>query len=161
MLSANDLHLNGVNAHVNGKVAHLPCPSDYEPAPIDITPSKPTPRWRDQFPTYTHNINWLDSDGISHSMTLRSDILQDILNDLKLLKGMIRTAKQKHSTANPEQPGTQQERIVCKVHGVEMERRVSKRTRVIIFRIVLAMTFVSAEPSDKTNPPWHSARAFT
>jgi hypothetical protein len=30
-------------------------------------------------------MNWLDSDGISHSMTLRSDSLESLMADLKLL----------------------------------------------------------------------------
>ena len=124
MLAQNGIHSNGLN----GKVSHLPCPSDHELAPIDVTLSTPTPQWRKEFPKFTHNINWLDSDGINHSMTLRSDSLQSLMADLKLLKGMIRQAKEKHNTVNPTQSQTQEERVVCKVHGVEMERRVSKRT---------------------------------
>jgi hypothetical protein len=41
---------------------------------------------------------------------------------------MIRQAKQQHAESNPVQPQTQEERVVCKIHGVEMERRVSRRT---------------------------------
>jgi hypothetical protein len=127
MLSANDLRLNGNG--INGKVAYLPCSSDHEERPaIDITPSAPVPQWRAQFPTYTHNLGWTDNDGVNHSMTLRGDSLQDILNDLKLLKGMIRTAKQKHSDSNPTQSDTQPEQVTCKIHNTLMERRVSKRT---------------------------------
>ena len=127
MLSANDLHLNG---HVNGTNGHaLECSSDYEPRPaIDITPSKPTPQWRNEFPQFTHNLSWLDSDGINHSMTLRSDSLQALMADLKLLKSMVQQAKQKHADANPTQPATQPEKVLCKLHNIEMERRVSKRT---------------------------------
>ena len=90
MLSANDLHLNGqgVNDHVNGKVAYLPCESDYPPAPvIDVMPTAPTPQWRNEFPQFTHNLSWQDSDGLSHSLTLRSDSLQGLMADLRLLKG--------------------------------------------------------------------------
>ena len=48
--------------------------------------------------------------------------------DLKLLKGMIKAAKQKHADANPAQSKTQPEKVMCQIHGVEMERRVTKRT---------------------------------
>ena len=117
-----------LNDHVNGTNAHtLECPSDYPPA-IDITPSKPTPQWRNEFPQFTHNLSWTDLDGINHSMTLRSDSLQSLMADLKLLKSMVRQAKQQHADASPVQPDTQLERVMCKVHGTVMERRVSKRT---------------------------------
>ena len=128
MISATDLHLNGNG--VNPKVAYLPCSSDHEERPaIDITPTAPTPQWRNEFPQFTHNLSWQDSDGISHSMTLRSDSLQDLMADLKLLKAMIRQANEQHSSANPSQPETQPEHVSCKIHGVQMERRVSKRTQ--------------------------------
>ena len=41
---------------------------------------------------------------------------------------MIKASRGKHSTPNPEQRETQLEHVTCKIHGVEMERRVSKRT---------------------------------
>jgi hypothetical protein len=82
MLAQNGVCLNG---HANGHT--LVCESDYPAVEIDVTPSTPTLKWQDQFPQFTHNVFWIDSDGISHSMTLGSDSLQDILSDLKLLKG--------------------------------------------------------------------------
>ena len=130
MLAQNGTHLNGVNAHVNGKVAYLPCSIRDHPV-IDIVPTTPKtsrPRWRDELAPYTHTLQWLDADGHSHSMTLRSDSLQDLLGDLKLLKSMVKQAKQKHTDANPAQSKTQPEKVMCPIHNLEMERRVSKRT---------------------------------
>ena len=127
MLSPTGTAFNGTN----GCGTHLPCASDYEPAPIlDTTLTAPTPKWRDDFPLFTHNISWLDSDGISHSLTLRSDDLQALFADLRLLKSMIRASRQKAPVDNPGKPqqNTEHERVVCKIHNVEMERRVSKRS---------------------------------
>ena len=132
MLSNGTAHLNGhgLNGNgVNGYGHMLECPSDHPV--IDIVPTTPKtsrPRWRDELAPYTHTLQRLDGDGHSHSMTLRSDSLQDLLSDLKLLKSMVKQAKQKHADANPEQRETQLERVVCKIHGAEMERRVSRRT---------------------------------
>ena len=126
MLANGVSHLNGHDNGVNGHT--LVCASDYPAVEIDVTPHQPQPKWQDQFPQFTHNLSWQDSDGISHSMTLRSDSLQALMADLKLLKGMIKAAKEQHSTANPTQSQTQEECVACKVHGVEMERRISKRT---------------------------------
>ena len=98
MVATNGTHHN--NQHVNGKVTHLPCSSDHEPAStIDTTPFKPTPKWRDEFPRLTHNLAWQDGDGYSHSLTLRSDSITDLLSDLKLLKSY-----------DPSSQGTTQQR---------------------------------------------------
>ena len=119
----NNQHTNGTNGR------RLECSSDYEECPqIDVIPTAPTAQWRNEFPRFTHNLVWQDSSGISHSLTLRSDSLQDLLGDLKLVKSMIKAAKEQHRTANPTQPVTQEEKVVCKLHSVQMERRVSKRT---------------------------------
>ena len=127
MLSNGVSHLNGHHNGTNGTT--LVCESNYEPVSvIDVIPTTPAPKWRDQHAAFTHHIQWIDSDNISHGLTLRSDSLQDILSDLRMVKGIIRQDKQKHTDANPEQPETQSEKVVCKVHGVPMERRVSKRT---------------------------------
>ena len=64
------------NAHVNdnGRIIYAPCPSDY-PA-IDVTP-RPTskPGWRNEYSIFTETVQWLDPDGVSHSLTIRSDSL--------------------------------------------------------------------------------------
>jgi hypothetical protein len=115
----------------NGHVHMLDCPSDYEPRPaIDIVPSKPSPKWRDQLAPYTHSLSWSDSDGCQHALTLRSDSLSDLMVDLKLLKGMIRASKARATVvaSHPESPTEMGDVPVCKIHGVQMERRVSKRT---------------------------------
>jgi len=114
-------HVNGTNGHV------LVCSSDYEErsAVIDVTPTAPRPGWRDQFPTFTHNLSWVDSDGCGHSFTLRSDSLVDLMADIKAMKALIKASKAQHQAQQPE---TQPEHVVCKIHGVEMERRVSKKT---------------------------------
>ena len=128
MVSANGTHHNGTNGH------YLNCASDYEPAPvIDVTPAAPKPGWRDQFPTYTHNLSWVDSDSLSHSMTLRSDSLSDLMADLRLVKPMIRQSKQKAAEHAPQQAEgaseTEQSDVQqCRIHKVDMVRRWSKRT---------------------------------
>ena len=111
MITQNEIHHNG-----NGTNGHyLNCASDYEPAPvIDITPAAPPkPAWRDQHPLFVHHLEWVDRDDVSHGLTLRSDDLQSLMADLRLVKSMIRQAKQKHSVpaspahSQPQQPDTQ------------------------------------------------------
>ena len=129
MLANGAHHHNGsINGHL------LDCVSDYEERPVlDVTPKSPRPGWKNAFPQYTHNLSWQDPDGCAHSMTLRSDSLSGLMADLKLLKGMIRQAKQKAAESKPqqaegasesEQPDVQQ----CRIHKVDMIRRWSKRT---------------------------------
>jgi hypothetical protein len=127
MLTQNGFHSND-NGHF------LNCESDYEPAPlIDVTPqTAPKPGWRDQQAAFTHHIQWIDADGISHGLTIRSDSLQDLMADLKMVKGMIKAAKQK---ARESQPAKQTESELnaetdvkrCPIHGIDMPRRFSKR----------------------------------
>jgi len=131
MVSVNGHQLNGF--YSNGHTLH--CSSDYERRPaIDVTPTAPKPGWRNQFAVFTHNLSWLDADGCSHSMTLRSDSLPDLLADLKALKAMIKAAKQQHQAQQPAaQPEPDSDIPPCKIHGTPMMRRQSKRTGGIYF----------------------------
>lgn len=111
--------------------AYPPCPSDYEERPIiNVTPSVPKPAWRNEFPSFTHNLSWNDPEGVSHSLTLRSDDLQALFADIKMVKSMIKRSKEKHATAHPDAPEEQAEPDTqrCEIHGVDMPRRWSKRT---------------------------------
>jgi hypothetical protein len=132
MLTQNGTHLNG-----NGHVRMLHCESDYEPRPIDVTPKTPQPKWRDSWPEYTHNVNWLDSDSKQHSLTIRTDSIDELLATLTAIKHVIRASKAKTaegSTAKPlhsdpqgpaaDCPDVQR----CAIHGTNMPRRWSKRT---------------------------------
>jgi hypothetical protein len=113
-----------------------PCASDYEERPVfDVVPTMPRPGWTDAFPAFTHNLSWIDGEGCSHSMTLRSDSLSGLMGDLKLLKGMIRKAKTKAAESQPAQTAPQPDSDVspCKIHGMAMERRTSKRTDGVYF----------------------------
>jgi hypothetical protein len=126
MVSPNGNYLNGNGTHV------LDCPSDYEPAPIiDVTPSAPKPAWRNDFPLFTHNLSWVDGDGCSHSLTLRSDDLPGLFADLKLLKGLIRASREKAKEKHPDAPEAQAQPDTqhCSIHDVDMMRRWSKRTQ--------------------------------
>jgi len=72
-------------------------------------------------------MSYTDSTGISHSVTLRGDTEQEVLDMVKPLVAGVRKAhaiaKEKHAG----EPQTQPERVMCKIHNVEMERRVSRR----------------------------------
>ena len=107
---------------------YAPCASDYGPAPA---PEAPQPKWRDEFPKFTHNLSWCDSDGISHSMTVRSDDANELLAIIKGVKNIIRASKQKAAGSAPSSetpPDTQPDTQRCAIHGVDMPRRWSKRT---------------------------------
>jgi hypothetical protein len=136
MVANGTHHHNGGNG-VHAAQLYAPCASDYEA--IDVTPTVPKPAWRDEFPTFTHHLQWVDADGITHGLTLRSDDLQGLMSDLRMVKGMIRQAKQQASERAPqqatqaqadgaseeEQPDVQH----CRIHKADMIRRWSKRTQ--------------------------------
>jgi hypothetical protein len=125
MLTNGTAHHNGI--HLTS--GYLPCASDYEPRPaIDVTPKPAVPGWRSRWPEYTHNVSWVDSDSKQHSLTIRTDDLDELLATLTAIKNVIRASKAKtaETTAQPaeSQPDVQH----CHLHGVDMPRRWSKRT---------------------------------
>jgi hypothetical protein len=128
MISVNGTSYNGAN----GNVTYLPCSSDYEERPlVNVTPKAPKPGWRDQHAIFTHHLQWVDHEGISHGLTLGSDSLQDLLADLRLIKQMIRQAKQTSSmpvSQASEAPELDNDIPPCKIHGAPMQRKQSKRT---------------------------------
>ena len=129
MVAVNGIHSNGHMS--NGNVTYLPCSSDYEERPtIDVVAREPKPGWHDQNPRFVHSLTWTDADGVGHMLVLRSDDLQALFGDIKMVKSMIKRSKEKAKEKQPEaqQEQTQPEHVVCKIHGVQMERRVSKRT---------------------------------
>jgi hypothetical protein len=137
MLTNGIHHSNGNGVHATQLYAA--CPSDYEAVAIDVTPqTAPKPGWRDQHAAFTHHIQWVDADGISHGLTLCSDSLQGLMADLKMVKGMIRQANEKaresapakQAEPSPQVPGADVPDVQhCKIHAVDMVRRWSKRTQ--------------------------------
>src|SRR5688500_1644295 len=97
MLANGTHHSNGMHITPN----YPACPSDYEPAPIDVSPRKPQLGWRSQFPTYTHNVSWADTDSKQHSLTIRGDDLDELLMTLTAIKQCIRASKTKHAESQP------------------------------------------------------------
>jgi hypothetical protein len=138
--NTRDSYLNG-----NGVTAtqlYAPCASDYEPAPvIDITPTAPTKgNWRDQLAPVTWSMSYIDSSQISHSVTLRGDTEEEVLEMVKPLVAGIRKAKElakekaaAHAPQQAETPAPDSDVPPCKIHGMPMERRTSKRTGGIYF----------------------------
>ena len=137
MLANGTYHHNGDGVYTHE--LYPACPSDYEA--IDITPlpkAEPKPGWRDQHAAFTHHLQWADADGISHGLTLRSDSLQGLMADLRMVKGMIKAAKQKAAESQPQQAvqtqadgareSKQPDVQRCKIHAADMIRRWSKRT---------------------------------
>lgn len=121
---------NGIS-HTNQP--YSPCRSDYEERPEVPAPQ---PKWAAQFPKFTHNVAWQGSDGMSHSLTLRTDDVHELFGILKGLKHVIRASKkaaeqQPHASQNtdPQVPHSDTpDKIHCHIHGVDMPRRWSKRT---------------------------------
>jgi hypothetical protein len=127
MLTQNGIHSNGT--------AFTPCVSDYEPRPQEGT--APQPKWRDQFPMFTHNVSWVDTDSKQHSLTIRTDDADELFGILKAVKHIVRASKEKaaettlHATQEPQEEvsaETQPDVMRCAIHGVDMPRRWSKRT---------------------------------
>jgi hypothetical protein len=132
MITEGEMSRNGTMSNgksLNGRGNVLTCPSDYEPRPaIDVVPNKPSPKWRDQLAPYTWSMSYTDSSSISHSVTLRGDTEEEVLEMVKPLVAGIRKAKAKGNSPTPDVPAETGNMPVCKIHGVQMERRVSKRT---------------------------------
>jgi hypothetical protein len=124
MVVQNGTRSNGIH--------HTPtypsCPSDYEAVtPADTAP-RPEPRWCTQFPTYTHNVSWVDTDSKQHSLTIRGDDLDELLATLTAVKRTIRASRAKAESqdtpATPQQPDVMR----CHIHNAPMPRRWSRRT---------------------------------
>ena len=128
MLTNGTHHSNGI--HITPP--YPACPSDYESVAADRW--KPEPGWHNQFPTYTHNVSWVDSDSKQHSLTIRGDDLDELLMTLTAIKQCIRASKAKHTESQPgeqalaQQAESQPDVIPCRIHSVDMPRRWSKRT---------------------------------
>jgi hypothetical protein len=86
--------------------------------------------WHAAFPVHTHSLSWVDGDGISHSHTVRSDDIDDVLRQVKTIKVVIAAAKA-HNTkvqgVDTKEPGSLSPRR-CAIHDAEMTRRTSKKT---------------------------------
>ena len=121
-------HLNGI--HLNGVAtpAYARCPSDYPEVPAPEPTPAPIPGWRNQFPTFTHYIEWRDSDGRKHGLTVRTDDRAELLDTLRSIKpaSPTKTPTQEEGVKTPAE--TQPDVQRCAIHGVDMPHRWSKRT---------------------------------
>src|SRR5687768_7187688 len=101
MVATNGINSNGYGVHI--APVYPPCESDYEPRPAIDAISKPTaPGWRSQWPEYTHNVSWVDSDSKQHSLTIRTDNLDELLQTLTAIKHVIRASKAKAAETAPQ-----------------------------------------------------------
>ena len=137
MLANGTHHSNDIQT----TTAYPACPSDYEAVAIDVTPRA---GWHDQFPQFTHNVSWMDTDSKQHSLTIRCDDLDELLATLTAVKQTIRASKAKHTESQPgeqvpaQQAESQPDVLPCHIHGVNMPRRWSKRTNGHYFAHKLA-----------------------
>jgi hypothetical protein len=112
MLTENGIYSNGVHT----PAVSLPPKSD----------------WGQQWPQFTHNVGWLDTDGKQHSLTIRTDDLDELLATLTTVKNVIRASKAK-AAASSQVPAPDSDVPPCPVHGTPMIRKQSKRTGGIYF----------------------------
>jgi hypothetical protein len=80
MVNANGISGNSTNGHL------LECASDYEPCSHADT--APQPKWRGAWPMFTHKGGWTDTDGKTHSLTIRRDHSTSRHRCLGLLRGL-------------------------------------------------------------------------
>jgi hypothetical protein len=135
MLTQNAFHHNGSGVYT--RETYPACPSDYEVMAIDVTPATTSkPAWRDQLAPVTWSMSYVDSSGISHSCTLRGDTEEEVLDMVKPIVAGVRKAKQLAKDRVPQTqaaPEPDSDIAPCKIHGMAMERRTSKRTGGIYF----------------------------
>lgn len=130
MLTQNGMH--------NNSTTYQPYPTDreavsianYEPTPSVDTVSQP--KWRDQWPMFTHNVSWVDTDAKQHSLTIRTDDADELFGILRAIKHIVRQSKEKATETASQQaepPAADTPDVVrCEIHGANMPRRWSKRT---------------------------------
>ena len=106
--------------------------SDDEPIPFEVTEPSHTPSWRDEHPALTHHLQWVDSDGCQHGLTIRCDSLDDLVRKLTQVKALISTAKAKADAQRTQEPKTDTEPELssrrCELHDATMYKAVSKKT---------------------------------
>jgi hypothetical protein len=54
--------------------------------------------WRQTEPPVLYTAKWISPDGIEHLLCVRGDTLDDLLPQIRVITGMIRTAKEKRET---------------------------------------------------------------
>ena len=128
MVTANVIHSNDNGVHITS--SYSPCTSDYEPRPIDDTAKRAVPGWRSQWPEYTHNVTWVDSDSKQHSLTIRTDDMDELLQTLMAIKHVIRASKAKAAESAPQaprEPQAEPDTQPCPTHhNVIMQKRASR-----------------------------------
>ena len=134
----NGMNGQGGNDRVDSTDSYtLECASDYPPAPTLTVPMVVRPGWQSEFPRFTLTRSWVDADGHSLSMTMRSDDLPGLISDSRMLRAMIKQSREQHAAraGTPAEPAYVPDIDVpnCKVHGTAMIRRVSKRTQGVYF----------------------------
>ena len=114
----------------NGNVTandYPPCESDYEVAPAQ---PEPMPGWRNQFPKFTHNVSWQDTDNKGHSLTIRTDDEDELFAILKHIKHIVRASKEKAAQCQSDAEAQHEEppqTKPCEIHpGAMMQRRQRK-----------------------------------
>lgn len=106
----------------------LECASDHPPRPV--IPAQPRGRREGHLDAFTLNLGWHDNDGITYSLTIRGEERDQVMADAKFFKAVAKAhmAKGKVAAAVAKPDDLEVPAIVCKIHGVEMQRRISKRS---------------------------------
>ncbi len=115
------------SAH-NGNGHFLHCESDYEPRPvIDIIAKQVVAKdWTQNLAPCTCSMSYIDHTGISYSVTFRGNSNEEVLEMMRPWIAGIRKAK---ASAGPvEEPVVERDVRQCKLHNVEMAKRLSKKS---------------------------------
>jgi hypothetical protein len=117
-----------VNVACAGAIADV-----YDPVDVQVPEVVPSHAvsWHAGHPVLTHHLQWVDSDGCQHGLTIRCDSLDDLVRQLTQVKALIASAKAKADVQRAQEPKVDLElpSRVCELHGnVPMYKAISKKT---------------------------------
>jgi hypothetical protein len=89
-----------------------------------------TTGWHTREPRFVHSLKWHDSEGVEHLHVVRSDDLDEVLREVRVVKQFIKAAKaqaEEHAVAvstttpePPQEPAEEPQKGYCTVHNLWM-----------------------------------------
>jgi|GEM_PF-3317044 len=95
---------------------------------------------------YSDTLKWKDHLGVEHLLTIWADSIEQLVDDEKRIMGLIKASREQHQSSRTESPSAESKGTEhqgedvqrCQIHGIDMPRRISRRTGGSYFSHVLS-----------------------
>ena len=116
-LPQTDGHLT--NGHVNNVNGTPRVSSDYEPT--NWQEWTPRPRWHDREPRFVHSVKWVDGDGLEHLHIVRTDALDEVLYEVRMLQQFISICREQAQEDHATSTSGESPEGWCSIHNAKMQ----------------------------------------